>query len=108
MGAEEEKEKDEKGKIQNDFINQRITWLGTFSSLLFVANGFGKFPVLIPMVGFGIAMSIWAGTTEANAALDKLGRNVSSWRRLFMPGAFIPPLLGAAWLVIIVLHFRCK
>ncbi len=40
-------------------------------------------------------MSIWAGTTEANAALDKLGRNVTSWRRFFMPGAFIPPLFGA-------------
>jgi hypothetical protein len=37
MSAEEEKEKDEKGKHQNDFINQRLTWLGTFSSLLVVA-----------------------------------------------------------------------
>jgi len=34
MSAEEEKEKDEKGKHQNDFINQRLTWLGTFSSHL--------------------------------------------------------------------------
>jgi len=42
MSAEEEKENDEKGKHQNDFINQRLTWLGTFSSLLFVANGFGN------------------------------------------------------------------
>jgi len=76
MEKQEEREKDEKGKYQNDFINQRLTWLGTFSSLLFVANGFGKYPVLIPMLGFGIAMSIWAGTSAANIALDQLGRNV--------------------------------
>src|SRR5580698_3197530 len=98
MSAEEEKDKDDKGKVQNDFINQRLTWLGTFSALLFVANGFDKYPVLIPLVGFGIALSTWVGTTAANAALIKLGRNVTGWRRPFMPGAFIPPLFGAAWL----------
>ncbi len=48
MSAEEEKGKDEKGKIQNDFINQRLTWLGTFSSLLFVANGFWEIPRFDP------------------------------------------------------------
>jgi len=53
-------------------------------------------------------MSIWAGTSEANAALDKLGRNVTGWRRPFMPGTFIPPLFGLAWLAIIILHFKCK
>jgi hypothetical protein len=40
---QEEKEKDEKGRHQNDFINRRLTWLGTFSSLLFVANSYGKY-----------------------------------------------------------------
>ena len=104
----EEKEKDEKAKHQNDFISQRLTWLGTFSSLLFIANGFGKYPVLIPIVGFGIAMSIWAGTSAANAELNKLGRNVTGWRKPLMPGAFIPPLFGFAWLAIIVLHFTSK
>jgi hypothetical protein len=102
-----EKERDEKGRHQNDFINQRLTWLGTFSSLLFVANGFGKYPVLIPLVGFGIAMSIWAGTSAANVALDRLDRNVRGWRRPFMPGAFIPPLFGAAWLVVLARNL-CK
>lgn len=104
---QEEKEKDEKGKHQNDFINQRLTWLGTFSALLFVANGFGKYPVLIPAVGFGIAMSVWAGTSAANAALDKLERNVTGWRRPFMPGTFIPPLFGVAWLALILQNL-CK
>lgn len=104
---EDEKAKDEKGKAQNDLINQRLTWLGTFSSLLFVANGYGKFPALIPIVGFGIAMSIWAGTLAANKALNDLGRNVELWRRWIMPGAFIPPLFAAAWLSILVLKFRC-
>ena len=107
MEKQEEREKDEKGKCQNDFINQRLTWLGTFSSLLFVANSFSKYPVLIPLLGFGIATSIWVGTSAANIALDELGRNVTGWRRPFMPGTFIPPLFGAAWLALIVLHF-CK
>jgi hypothetical protein len=105
---QDEKDKDEKGKHQNEFIHQRLTWLGTFSSLLFVANGFGKYPVLIPLVGLGISLSIWAGTSAANVALDDLKRNVTGWRRPFMPGTFIPPLFAAAWLVIIVLHFKCK
>lgn len=77
MSGLTEHEKDEKGKCQNDLINQRLTWLGTFSSLLFVANGFGKYPLLIPTIGFGIAISIWAGTSAANVALDKLERNVT-------------------------------
>src|SRR5579871_1894981 len=108
MTTEGEKDRDEKGKHQNDFINQRLTWLGTFSSLLFVANSFNKFPVLIPIVGLGISISIWAGTSAANAELDKLDRNVTGWRRPFMPGAFIPPLFGAAWVVLLIRHFACK
>lgn len=108
MTTADEKEKDEKGRHQNDFINQRLTWLGTFSSLLFIANGFGKYPLLIPIVGFGISMSVWAGTSAANSALDKLGRNVTGWRRPFMPGTLIPPLFGAAWLAMIVLHFKSR
>ena len=101
-------ETDEKAKYQNDLINQRLTWLGTFSSLLFVANGFGKCPLLLPIVGFGIAMSIWVGTSAANVALNLLDRNVAGWRKPFMPGTFIPPLFGAAWLVILALHLKCK
>jgi hypothetical protein len=104
MTIEDEKAKDEKGKAQNDLINQRLTWLGTFSSLLFVANGFGGYPVLIPIVGFGIAMSIWAGTLAANKGLNEIGRNVAPRHRWIMPGAFIPPLFGAAWLAIIVMR----
>jgi hypothetical protein len=76
--------------------------------LLFVANSYQKYPILIPIVGFGIAMSIWAGTSAANVALDRLGRNVTGWRRPFMPGTFIPPVFGGAWLAILVLHFKCK
>ena len=53
-------------------------------------------------------MSIWAGTTEANAALDKLGRNVTSWRRFFYAGRFYPAPVRGAWLVIVVSHFKCK
>lgn len=106
-GKQEDREKDEKGKYQNDLINQRLTWLGTFSSLLFVANSFGKYAVLIPIVGFGIAMSIWEGTSAANVALDNLDRNVTGWRRPFMPGTFIPPLFGVPWLSLIVRNL-CK
>jgi hypothetical protein len=102
-----EKEKDEQGKYQNDLINQRLTWLGTFSSLLFVANGLGKYTIVVPVVGFGIAMSIWAGTSAANVALDKLERNVTGARKPFMPGTFIPPLFALAWVAVVVLHFTC-
>ena len=31
-------EHDDKAKLQNDLINHRLTWLGTFEGLLFVAN----------------------------------------------------------------------
>jgi hypothetical protein len=102
-----EEQKDALGKDQNDLINQRLTWLGTFSSLLFVANGYGKFPILIPIVGFGIALSIWVGTSAANVMLDDLERNVTGARKPFMPGTFIPPLFGLAWVAVFVMHFTC-
>ncbi len=104
-----ETENDEKGKQQNEFINQRLTWLGTFSSLLFVANGFGSHPILIPVLGLGISLSVWAGTTAANKSLDEIRRNVTGWRKPLMPGAFIPFLFSAAWLVVVIeaIHSKC-
>jgi len=41
VSVEEEERKDKAGKEQNDFINQRLTWLGTFEGLLFVADHYG-------------------------------------------------------------------
>jgi hypothetical protein len=52
-------------------------------------------------------MSVWAGTSAANIALDGLDRNVKGWRRPFMPGTVIPPLFGAAWLVVLARNL-CK
>jgi hypothetical protein len=65
-----EEEKNESGKAQNDFINQRLTWLGTFEGLLFVANQYSTnsrlLMFLLPVVGFLFAISVWVGTYAAN------------------------------------------
>lgn len=52
---------DDRSKIENDLINQRLTWLGTFEGLLFVANSYGTHPYLIPLVGIAIALSVGRG-----------------------------------------------
>ena len=33
---------DDGAKYENDLINQRLTWLGTFEGLLFVANHYRR------------------------------------------------------------------
>jgi len=45
-------------KYENDLIHQRLTWLGTFEGLLFVANSYGKHRYLLPIVGFAIAFRL--------------------------------------------------
>jgi hypothetical protein len=44
-------------KHENDLINQRLTWLGTFEGLLFVANHYAEHRYLLPIVGLLIAVS---------------------------------------------------
>jgi hypothetical protein len=95
-------DRDEKAKFENELIHQRLTWLGTFEGLLFVANSYGKHPYLLPIVGFLIAFSIDVGIREANDALTKLdAQPPQSWRRSFMPGVAIPKIIAVTWLVIL-------
>jgi hypothetical protein len=107
----EEERKDKAGKEQNDFINQRLTWLGTFEGLLFVADHYGAHPCwLLPSVGAAFAISVGVGTYAANLALIDLGRqafqNDSCWFRKHvlvhcMPGTAIPAIVTLAWLVLL-------
>jgi len=108
----EEERKDKAGKEQNDFINQRLTWLGTFEGLLFVADRYGAHPCwLLPSVGAAFAISVGLGTYAANLALIDLGRqafqNDSCWFRKrvlvhCMPGTAIPAIVTLAWLVLLL------
>ena len=105
----EEERKDKAGKEQNDFINQRLTWLGTFGGLLFVADHYGAKPrPLLPIVGAAVAISIWIGTYAANRELDELGRQAFQDSphlknlKYMMPGVAIPAIFTVAWLVLLV------
>lgn len=103
----EEERKDKAGKEQNDFINQRLTWLGTFEGLLFVADHYGSNPRLLPIVGAALAISVGIGTYAANRALTKLERQAFQDSRYLkplrylMPGAAIPAIITLAWLVLL-------
>jgi hypothetical protein len=115
----DEEQKNKSGKEQNDFINQRLTWLGTFEGLLFTADRFTtnqpSLPVLLPLVGLAFAISVGVGTFAANRALTQLERQAfqkDSWFLkheslknvlvLFMPGTAIPVIIAVAWLVLLV------
>ena len=103
----EEERKDKAGKEQNDFINQRLTWLGTFEGLLFVADHYAANSRLLPIVGTAIAMSVGVGTSAANRALTKLGRQAFQDSRYLkrlkylMPGTAIPAIIALAWLALL-------
>jgi len=62
-------ETDDKNKFENDLIHQRLTWLGTFEGLLFVANHYADHPYLLPALGLAIALSVDLGIREANRRL---------------------------------------
>jgi hypothetical protein len=96
-------DRDERTKFENDLIHQRLTWLGTFEGLLFVANSYGKHPYLLPIVGFFIAFSVDVGIREANQALTKSNAQPPrSWKSGFMPGVAIPKIVCVTWLVILL------
>jgi hypothetical protein len=108
----EEERKDKAGKEQNDFINQRLTWLGTFEGLLFVADHYGAHPCwLLPSVGAATAISVGIGTCAANLELTKLKRQAFQDLRhpklrkcliYLMPGTAIPAIFTVAWLFVLV------
>lgn len=100
-------DRDDHTKFQNDLINQRLTWLGTFEGLLFVANHYGDHPYLLPFVGFVIAVSAIVGIRSANLELTILGKQAFSGPlNYLMPGTTIPYAIAVAWLVILLENFK--
>jgi hypothetical protein len=112
-------ERDRAGKEQNEFINQRLTWLGTFESLLFAADHFNTnstvnqhlLSYLLPSIGLAFAISVLVGTSAANLALTKMGRQAFQDSRLkllkyLMPGTAIPAIIALAWVLILIAR-RC-
>jgi len=104
----DEERKDKAGKEQNDFINQRLTWLGTFEGLLFVADHYGTNPRLLPILGATIAISVGIGTYAANRVLTRLERQAFQDSchlkplKYLMPGTAIPAIIALAWSVLLV------
>jgi hypothetical protein len=100
-------EHDNDVKYQNHLIHQRLTWLGTFEGLLFVANHYTEHTYLLPLVGLAIAISVGLGTHAANQLLTKLkAQAYADWRNYLMPGSAIPTIIAAAWIVIICENVR--
>ncbi len=94
-------------EYENTLIHQRLTWLGTFEGLLFVANHYGDHPYLLPLAGFLIAVSIDIGITASNRRLTRLGAQAYSnrWNHL-MPGTAIPKIIAGAWIVLLLEDFK--
>lgn len=94
-------------KHENQLINQRLTWLGTFEGLLFVANHYAEHRYLLPLVGLAIAVSVMVGTHHANSILTKLNAQAYKGPRYYlMPGTAIPVTIAVAWLVIFLENFK--
>jgi hypothetical protein len=101
---------DDKNKFENDIIDRRLTWLGTFEGLLFVADHYGDHPYLIPLAGLVIALSIDQGIRESNRQLTKHDGQVKGFAQYFMPGTIIPKTIAVAWVVLFLenFHGRCQ
>src|ERR1051325_4615203 len=90
-------------KYQNDLINQRLTWMGAFEGLLFVADHNGGHPYLIAMVGLLIAISTGIATQAANAEISRLrGQAYGGWRKHLMPGKFLPLVVAITWIIVVI------
>jgi hypothetical protein len=97
-------EHDEEVKYENDLINQRLTWLGTFEGLLFVADHYAAHPYLLPIVGLAIAGSVGIGIRAANKRLTAL--NAQGSPEYLMPGTVIPIIIAVAWAIILCENIR--
>ena len=118
-------------KYENELINQRLTWLGTFQGLLLAALAFawGKSSAtaivcVICVVGAIVALSTWVATFRANKAISLFSvhwdsikpkeysgvgvegvRSRSGYFWWLMPGYALPWLFFLAWLVIGFIHY---
>lgn len=94
-------------RYENELINQRLTWLGTFEGLLFVANHYSAHPYLLPLVGLAFAVSVDVGIRAANRRLTGLDAQAyKGWANHLMPGTFIPKIIEVAWIVILMESFK--
>ena len=121
-------------KYENELINQRLTWLGTFQGLLLAALAFawGKSSAtaivcVICVVGAIVALSTWVATFRANKAISLFSahwdsikpkeysgvgvegvRSRSGYFWWLMPGYALPWLFFLAWLVIGFIHTQSR
>jgi hypothetical protein len=102
---------DDRAKFENDLISQRLTWLGTFEGLLFVANNYERHPYVLPVVGILFAISVGRGTYRANKILGlipppaHLDIGKDRWK-LLMPGTAIPATIILAWVLLFMQNFQ--
>ena len=101
-------DEEERGKFQNELINHRLTWLGVWEGLLFLAyiRQPSSHPYLMPLIGFIIALSIDRGVAAANSALRPEQRAKPEWA---MPGVVLPKVVVVTWVVLLAetLKARC-
>src|ERR1700733_1577870 len=89
-------------KYHNNLINQRLTWLGTFEGLLFVANTYSPHPYLLPCLGIMFAFSVGLGTHAANCSLNALNAQAyTNWYNYLMPGSAVPVMIAVVWIAIL-------
>ncbi len=100
---------DDEVRYQNELIHQRLTWLGTFEGLLFVANHYATdHPHLLPLVGFALGVSVGVGTSGANRRLTELkAQAFPDCRNYLMPGTAIPVIIAVTWAAIWLESYKC-
>jgi hypothetical protein len=119
-------------KNEDEFVNQRLTWLGQFQGLLFAAYAFlarGRdlhrvVLCIICALGVTVAFSIGVSTYAAGTATGNLVKawdehrvqagdcwqpDVQGFRHAYgwfgtvmWPGHLVPPLFVLAWLVLLI------
>ena len=121
-------------KNENDLINHRLTWLGTFQGLLLAALAFAWDKIdawgvvtILCVLGALVALSTGVATLLANQAIKILvdlwdenmpngyfgpdvegARSHKRWFRFLMPGYFLPLLFIVGWIAITIIHMsRC-
>jgi hypothetical protein len=98
--------------VQDQLINLRLTWLGTFSGFLIAATAFASnnssrgFVIVICIMGALAGASIFVGTLGANLVLWRQTR-AAPWDQPYpksmfwlMPGTVLPILIFLFWVIV--------